>query len=242
MRKFATFLFLILLSSNAFAGVVFSEIDVQDCDTASSCTDTEHAGGGAGTITLVAQASDDSTATDRDTQGCTQGGVAMTRVSDNEVIGGNSELDVFYSIQGTPGDIVCTWGGAVTGGGMISVTYTGILITGNPNTVAENSASPNTVVQQTITPTVDNVMLVDFVTNTIGSTSYTPDNGQTERADSAIGGLTFASSEKQAAVGKAYTMGQTTLSSGGLAYKIVAIRPSVTSVNSLGVDSLGVTS
>lgn len=238
MRKLVLTLSLLFLPTVALAGVTFSEIDIQDCDTQSSCTETTHTAGG---LTLVAQVSDDSTATDRDTGGCTQGGVAMTRVSDNEIIGGNVEMDVFYMQNGS-GNIVCTWGGAVTGGGMISVTYTGFLVTDNPHVVAENSSAGNTVISQTITTTVANTMLVDFVGGALGGESYTSDAGQTERTDNAIGGLTMASSDKQTAVGKAYTMGQTITTSTALAYKIVSIRPSVTSTNSLGTDSLGVTS
>ena len=219
--------------------MTFSEVDTQDCDAAvGTCTETTHTAGG---LTIVAQISDDSVATDRDTGGCTQGGVAMTRVSDNEIIGGNVEMDVFY-MQGGSGDIVCTWAGTISGGGMISITYSGFLATGNPNVVAEDFDAANTVIQQSITTTVNNALIVDFVASANGSTSFTPDAGQTERTDLATGQLTMASSEYQQGLFSAKTMGQTAAASAALVYKIFAIIPSVSSTNSLGTDSLGVTS
>ena len=227
MRIILFVLSLSLIPINSFAAVTFVEADSEDCDaSANSCTETAHAAGGSGTITIVAQHSEDSTATDRDTAGCTMNGDAMTRVSDNEIIVGNLEMDVYYKVAGTAGNIVCTWAGSPTGAGMQTLTYSGTSATGQPDAVAEDSDAANTVIQQNIVTVTANDMIIDFLGSTNGATSCTPDGSQVERAQTTTGQLTMCASELLVTTATTYTQGQTVVDSSGLTYKIFAIKTS----------------
>ena len=218
-----------LFTTNAMAIQNVVEVDSQDCDGAvGTCTENGHTSGGPGTMTLVFQTSDDSTATDRDTGGCTMNGKAMTRVSDNEVIGGSVEADLFYTINGPPGSVItCLWGGTITGGGMITVTLNGVSLFSQPDVVAENSTTGNTVIQQSLTTVKYNDILIDFVSSANGSVTFTGDAGQEEIMDTSPGGLSMASSIEYSSSPTSYTQGQTSTISAAMAYKVIAIRPYV---------------
>lgn len=225
------------------AAPAFAEVDTQDCDSAggaSPCTETGNASGGAGTVTLVAQSSDDPTATDRDTLGCTIGGVAMTAV-DNVIQGTNMEMDTFYSIGGS-GNVVCNWTGTVTGGSIITITFTVSNQTSQPDSKAEDTTTGGTVVQQNITTLTNNVMVVDFTTSSNGSTSFTPDTPQVEPTggDLATGQLTSATSYLLRSNPGTYQHGTTVADSSNLVYQIIGIKDAAASTTiSLGTISLG---
>ena len=207
----------------AHATPALGEFDFEHCNASTSCTETAHASSTG--LTVVVPMMEDSVATDRDVTGCTKNGVAMTRYA-TPVIGGNFELDMFYILDGTAGNVVCSLGGTgSTGFSIYTATYTGVASSSTIESTISSSSSASDTVGGNLVTTQNDVKAVIFYGHSNSSTSWTPDGSQNEVDDRVTGTGTISFSDLTVPTATTQAVGAVAAASGNVAMRAIGIAP-----------------